>query len=116
MGIAAASGIVFSRLGGIDGGGLAVGVAAHPAAVWELRSCADWDRCRNLAVANAIRRFVPLKCNAGRLMMFWWDRRSFYVACQRSPKAAGSKNPPLTPGCRPGLRRLLPYSRVCGAP
>src|ERR1035438_8551585 len=35
------------------------------------------------------------KGNAVHLMMFRWGRRSFYVACQRSPKAAGSKNLPL---------------------
>src|ERR1035438_7718790 len=33
--------------------------------------------------------------NAVHLMMFRGGRRSFYVACQRSPKAAGSKNLPL---------------------
>src|ERR1017187_580170 len=32
------------------------------------------------------------------------------------PEGGRVEKPPLTPGCRPGLRRLLPYSRVCGAP
>src|ERR1022692_1569052 len=33
----------------------------------------------------------PASPNAVHLMMFRWGRRSFYVACQRSPKAADHK-------------------------
>src|ERR1039457_6451484 len=44
-------------------------------------------------LARSLRR--PLRPNAVHLMMFRWGRRSFYVAGQRSPKAAGSKNLPF---------------------